>query len=156
MAGLILGISMISIVSATSTTLLVNTLTGTIYSIGGYMKSITSYDQPGVSEVTKKIKSIDLEFALSVINELVKENNKKEASESVKNALYGVNEILEKIDDELKTINDGIKDHNDKYLSRWRSFNCEYSIKNLEEHKKILDKRYKMLMGLLQLENMKK
>lgn len=143
-----------SLVSTVGTSLIVRTVTTTTSAIGGSIAHITSYDQPGVLEVTAKLTTIDLDFKVKVIEELVREQESgvkdgEEFRPSVKKAMIGVLEILENIRTELTVIEEAIRAHEDKYWKNWRSFDCTCNIKTIEAHTKILDQRYAILRDLL-------
>ena len=142
-----------SIVSNVGTDLIIGTITSTTSSIGNMIKYLAISTQPGVSEILDMISSLDFEFTISIIEQLVKEQEGKQINESVKKALIGVSEILEMIHNELISVKKAIENHNTKYFSGWRSFSWEGNIGTLEKHNIILSHRYKMLFDLLKIYN---
>ena len=98
-------------------------------------------------------KNIDLEFTITILDQLVKEQEGKILQESVKKALFGVSDILTNIHDELKVFHDSIGYHNTKYFSGWRSFSCMSSIDVIKQYNEILRNRYNMLFELLKIYN---
>lgn len=156
MANLLVGISMISIATAATTNFLITTLTKTSESICCYMKRIAVLNHPCIVKITTKLEKIDLKFSIDVIKELIKEHDGREVSLALKQTLFGVNEILEKIENELESISLAVEYHNAKYFCQWRYFSCDSNIEIIVKHKKILDKRYYMLIDLLKLERVYK
>jgi hypothetical protein len=148
---IIIGGRVMSILSSVGTSLIIGTVTSTTSTIVRSIAHLTSYDQPSVQEVVNKLQLIDLEFTVSVIEELVREQEKdgEEMKLSVKKALLGVLDMLEKIDTELKIIELAVKDHDAKYLNSWRTFDCGCNIKTIENHTSLLRHRYGMLRDLL-------
>ena len=142
-----------SIVSTIGTDLIIKTLTTTTSSICTVLTHLTYNDQPSVQDMIDQLKQIDLEHTITVIEELVREQEGKETHTSVKKALLGVHEILEKIHDELKSVQKAVEYHDSKYFRNWRSFNCSYSIETIKKHKLLLDNRYKILIDLLKIYN---
>lgn len=148
----ILGISTMSIISAASTSVLSRALIDTTSSIYGYIKYITYCDKVGYDKKVKnELDKIDLEFFVSVITELIKENQDKEYNIPIRNAMYGVNQILENIDNELRMIKEAMDEHDKKYMKSWRNFNCKCNIQEIKLQKKILVKRYRILINLLKI-----
>ena len=141
----------LSIVSTVGTDFIIKTLTSTTASIASILTHLTYYDQPGVQGIIDELNKIDLEHMVSVIEELVKENNIEGIKESVKKALLGVNKILENIHNELNSIKEAIDYHQTKYFANYRSFDCKTSINKIKKHKEILDQRYNILIDLLKI-----
>lgn len=148
MASLFLGARVLSIMG---TDILIRGISATSSSIGGALRSIYDYDKPGIDVIKKELATVDLQYHITVIEELVKECEGKDLATSISKAIHGVSEILDKIDTELKYINDAIYDHEKKYFNRWRSFNCKYNINQIKAQKKLLDHRYKILIDLLMI-----
>lgn len=142
-----------SIISSIGTDLIIGTITSTTSSIVGVIRYLTVSTQPGVSDIMDIISSTDLEFTLSVLEQLVKEQEGKKINESVKKALLGVNEILDSINNELSSVKKAIQYHNSKYLSGWRSVSWEGNVNTLRRHNIILTHRYKILFDLLKIYN---
>jgi len=143
-------------VSVIGTELIIRTINGTTTSIYNTLKSITVSSEPNVKEYVDKISSIDLKFTISVMHELIKEQQaEKELPESIKMSLIGVNDILLEIDSELMAIYDAIKNHKNKYFSSWRTFSCKYNIEQIVYLNDTLNNRYSMLFNLLKIYNKK-
>jgi len=147
------GSTALSLLGTIGGPLLVQAITATTGSIIGSVKYVTSSNKPGLKEISKALKDIDLEFFIGVLEELVKEQENKANTESIKKALCGVQEILQNIEKELQIIKDDIEIHNSKYISGWRSFNCTCNIESIHLNKKILDQRYNTLVDLLKIYN---
>ncbi len=140
-----------TIMSRVGTDFAVRTLTTTTSSICGLLSSLTSYENVGIDDIKNELSKIDLENKVMVIEELIREYEKKEVRPSIKRAILGVNEILSKIHDELTTIKEAVEAHQKKYFNSWRSFDCKYNIRTLQKHKAILDERYDLLIDLLKI-----
>ena len=140
-----------TIMSRVGTDFAVRTLTTTTSSICSLLSHLTSYDTVGIDDIKNELFKIDLENKVMVIEELIREYEKKEVRPSIKRAILGVNEILSKIHDELTIIKEAVETHQKKYFSSWRSFDCKYNIKILQKHKAILDERYNLLIDLLKI-----
>lgn len=152
-SAVVLGSSATSVVSGVGTSLIINTITTTTSSIGSVIKYLVTSGQPGIGDLTNILIGIDLEFTISIIHQLVKEQENKQLNESVKHALVGVSEILEKINKELDSIKKAVEYHNSKYMSIWRSFSWDGNIIILKSHNEILKHRYNLLFELLKIYN---
>ena len=142
-----------SVVSNIGTDLIIGTITTTTSSIGNMIKYLAISTQPGVSDLLDLISSLDFEFTMSIIEQLVREQEGKQINESVKKALIGVSEILDLIHSELSSVKKAIEYHNTKYFNGWRSFSWEGNIETIKKHNFILSHRYKMLFDLLKIYN---
>lgn len=142
-----------SIVSNIGTDLIIGTITTTTSSIGSMIKYLAISTSPGASDILNIVSSADLEFTISIIEQLVKEQDSKQLNESVKKALIGVSEILDSIHGELTSVKKAIEYHNTKYLNSWRGFSWEGNIETLKKHNIILTHRYRMLFDLLKIYN---
>jgi len=149
----ILSSQTLSMVSTLTTDILIGSITATTGSIFSLLKTITASSQTGIREYVSQIKNIDLEFTITILDQLVKEQEGKILQESVKKALFGVSDILTNIHDELKVFHDSIGYHNTKYFSGWRSFSCMSSIDVIKQYNEILRNRYNMLFELLKIYN---
>jgi len=149
---MILGVKGLSMLSAVGKNVIIKGVTATTSSVIGAVGSIMGNDQPGLEEVKSKLEELDLKHTVSVIEELVKEQNDLEdMKNSVKKAIIGVNMILKKIEDELNIVQEAVKYHQTKYFNYYRSFDCSCNMETIEKHKKILDIRYRQLIDLLVL-----
>ena len=86
-----------TIMSRVGTDFAVRTLTTTTSSICSLLSHLTSYDTVGIDDIKNELFKIDLENKVMVIEELIREYEKKEVRPSIKRAILGVNEILSKI-----------------------------------------------------------
>ena len=127
----------------------VNVTTG---SIGNLVSQFMHSKEEDAIDIQSTLESIDIEFKVSVLEELIKEQ-RGNAPVSVKKALLGVNDILVKIDGELKTIKEALDYHQTKYFKNWRTFDCSCNIKTIKNHCKILDERSKVFTDLLKIYN---
>ncbi len=157
MEALLLGAKGISVINQIGFDIVVGTLTTTTTSVVNGVKYLASYDQPGAKDVANTLAEIDLEFIVSVIDELVKEQSDSIVNGShvgsVTKALEGVNGILQSIDKELIVIKKALENHKTKYFNSWRTFDCSCNIETIKKHKVILDNRYKILTDLLKIYN---
>lgn len=140
-----------TIVNAVGTNLIIGTITTTTSSICNMIKYVTLSNHSGINEIVDIVVSIDLEFTVNIIEELVKEQQDKEVHESVRKALYGLSEILDLIHSELDSIKKAIELHNDKYFNSWRGFSWNGSIETIKKHNLILKHRYSILFELLKI-----
>lgn len=142
-----------AVVSTIGTDLIIQTVTTTTSSIGSLIKYLTTSNQTCIQDILIILRKIDLEFTISIINELVKEQNGKQLNQSVKKALVGVHEILDRIDQELTSIKKAIEYHNTKYFAGWRGFSWNGNIDLIKEHDNTLKHRYMILVDLLEIYN---
>ncbi len=147
----IFGAKTMSVLNKLGMDVIVGAITKTTTSIGFMIGHIMAIDQPGVIEIQKTLKEIDLEFSIEVLEELVNEHKDSYAPNSVKKSLDGVNQILINIENELKTIKEAIEYHEQKYFSSWRTFDCSCNVSTIRKNKELLDKRYKVLTDLLKI-----
>lgn len=126
-------------------TRMINSTCNAFFSLTQYISSETDH-----KHVYKQLSDLDLEYRVSIINELVKDccNNDNEL---IHKAVLGLNDILGKINKELQQIDELIRNHSKKYFNSWRDFNCDGLIDEIKHHKKILEERYKILIDLLNL-----
>ncbi len=142
-----------SIVNAVGTNLIIGTITSTTSSIGSVIKYMTHSTNTCISDIMNVLTSIDLEFTVNIIEELVKEQEDRQLHESIRKALVGLSEILELIHQELYSIKKSIDLHNIKYLNGWRSFCWDGNIDTIIKHNLILKHRYSILFELLKIYN---
>lgn len=155
---IISGIQTISIINRVGINVIVMTITATTSSIGSLLSHINVISNsgrgPNIELVKNAVNSIDLEFTIEILEELVKEQNyRDDVQVSIKKALDGVNDILVEIDTELKVVKEAIEYHNTKYFNSWRSFDSKYSIETIKKNNNILLKRYEILINLLKIYN---
>jgi hypothetical protein len=145
--------SPIAIISGIGTSLIISTIITTTSSIGSLIKYLSTSNHACIKEIVTELNNIDLEFTISIIDQLVKEQDHKCLQDSIKKALIGVNDILLIINKELDDIKKAIEYHNTKYFNRWRSFSCQMNIYIIKQHNDILKKRYTILFDLLKIYN---
>lgn len=150
----ILGTKVTSLAMTIGADLLISSISSTTSSIGSAIKYLSKSSQKEINDVLELIKEIDLEFTISVVEHLIKEQNIAEVTDnksSVKKALIGVSEILDIIHIEFVAITEAVDNHNKLYFSRWRKFSWNGDIDTVKKHNAILLKRYKMLFELLKI-----
>jgi len=123
----------------TASTRSINTIIGTIVS------------NNNINFIKQDLVDLDLDFLVSVISQLVKEQENDNPRESVKYSLISLNNILLEINKELLIMKESVDYHNKKFFSSWRSLDCSININLLKQHKIILNSRYKILSNLLQI-----
>lgn len=128
---------------------IINMIFATTSSIYSSIRYLVSSNQKCYNKVITQLKELDLDYVIGVLRELVSECGQKLEYNSIRKALYGVNEILEQINEELNRIKEAYDYHKTKYLTSWRTF--RYDLTTLKQHKNILDSRYTLLIDLLQI-----
>lgn len=146
----ILGARTLSFMNSLGMEVIGKTINVTTSSIGGLVSHFMKMDQPDIMDFKKTLEEIDLDFKISVLEELVKEQT-GQAPISVKKALFGVNDVLVKIDAELKTIKDAFEYHQTKYLNGWRRFDCSCNVETIKKHSRLLDDRSRVFTDLLKI-----
>lgn len=147
----VIGATATSIVGSIGTDVLIATVTTTTTSIINMIGYLTTNTQPGINDILNIIKKVDLEFTVNIIEQLVKEQEGKELSQSIKKALLGVNEILKHINTELDLIKQAIDYHHTKYFNYWRGFVWNGNISTIQNYNDILKNRYSILFELLKI-----
>jgi len=140
-----------SVITTVGTNIIVGTITTTTSSIISVVKYLATNNQPGINEIVTALNNIDLEFTISIIEQLVKEQEHKELSESIHQALTGLHKILELIHEELNTIKIAIENHNSKYFTNWRSFSWTGNLDSIKKYNEIFKHRYSILFELLKI-----
>jgi hypothetical protein len=131
---------------------MISTSTTSITNIFSYITRLdNNKNNYNLTTIKQDIINLDLEFIISVISQLIKEQTLNNSKESIKHALIGVNNILLEINRELLIIKESIDYHYKKYFSSMRSLDCNISMNLLKQHKLILSSRYKILSNLLQI-----
>ena len=146
----IIGTSAPRIITTVGTDIAIRTLTTTTSSIGSLISYLTTNNNSS-SDINSTLISLDLEFTISIIENVVKEYDEKELNEPLKKALLGVHEILELINKELNLIKEAIEYHNSKYFKNWRSFSWSGNTEAIKQHNNTLKSRYSMLLELLKI-----
>lgn len=137
-----------STISSIGTNLIIGTINTTTKSIGSILKYLISTDS---MEIIHQLADTDLDFTVSIIQQLVLEQENKQLTESIRKALIGLNQILILINNELDIIKKQMDYHKTKFFSSWRSFNCEINIEIVKKHTHILKNRYNILVDLLKI-----
>lgn len=123
----------------------VNSTIRSFFSLINYIGSNTNH-----ATVFHELFKLDLEYKISIIDELVKDCSNME-NQLINKAILGLNNVLRNINKELQQIDELIRNHEKKYFSSWRDFNCDNLISTIKHHSEILANRYKMLIELLAL-----
>lgn len=123
----------------------VGSTVNTFYNFINYISSETNH-----AKIFHELFKLDLEYRISIIDELVKDSCNID-NILIHKAILGLNEILNNINKELQQIDEMIRMHNKKYFSNWRDFNCDELVHSVKHHSDVLNKRYKMLIELLAL-----
>lgn len=138
-----------TVVASVGTNLIIGTITTTASSIGSLIKYLTTNTSPGINDILSFLASIDLEFTIGIVEQVVKELDQENIKESLHKAIVGVNEILSLIHQELASVKTAIEDHNAKYLSGWRAFQWTGNLDNIKKHNEIFKHRYGILFTLI-------
>ena len=120
------------------------------------IKHITSIESDNILDIKYKLKNIDIEYKINVINSFIIELNTesvKLSKESVKLSILSINNILLDIKNELHNLKGEIDYHLSKYFNSWRYINCDDKINIIIQHNNILDKRFDLLIKLLSVYN---
>ena len=95
------------------------------------------------------MRKLDLEADLRVIEALVKSD--KPINEAQRLAIKNVSDMVGKIKGDLEKISRGIEYDMTRYLNSWRSPTYLDILKQMENHKKILDMRVTRLVQILSI-----
>lgn len=142
-----------TVVASVGTNLIVGTITTTASSIGSLIKYLTTNTSPGINDILTFLISIDLEFTIGIVEQVVKELDQENINESLRKAIFGVNEILTLIHQELASIKTAIEEHNAKYFNGWRAFKWTGNLENIKKHNEIFKHRYGILFELVRIMN---
>lgn len=158
MSMIICGVEAVSIVNTFGRGVILNSLSFTMRGVLNSLSYLTEYDQPKVKEVVSKIKNIDLEHKIKLIQTLINELKLLEDhynSKTIDFALYSLEEQLKLISEELDTFKDAIDNHTQKYFSGWKNLSQGSTmVSSLTKKKRILDSRYNELIDLLGLNDL--
>ena len=137
------------------TSLIVNTICTSSTSIVSFIRYLSNSNHI-VQDINLTIKEIDLEFTISIIKQVIIEQElKSNLTDSIKNAMIGVSETLKELNQELEAIHNSIKYHESKYFANWRTLVWHGNIDRLKKFDIILHKRYELLFALLKIYNTK-
>ena len=145
----LIGGKTIPIIRTIGMNFIIKTITTTTTSICNLIQYIS--ERYATKDIIETLKSIDIDYSVNIIEQLVAEQEKDETPISVKMALVGVNEILDDIHVELNKIKETIDYHESKWFSKWRTFDCSNHVSLIKSYKIKLDRRYKKLIELLQI-----
>ena len=147
----LLGANAASVVNKIGADVVITAVTTSTSAVGKLLGYITTMDHVGVDDIKTQLDDIDLDFFITVLDQLVKELHDMTTTESIKLALIGMTKILDSIHTELHSIKKAIEEHHNKYFCNWRSFNCAYNIDTIKKHKNVLYERYKILTDLMSI-----
>lgn len=150
-SSIILGSKLTGLATTVGTDLAVRTLTTTASSVTSLISYLSTNSKQGTSDITNTLISLDLEFTITIIENIIKELNGEHLNEPINKALAGVNEILFQIHKELNMIKEAIEYHNSKYFKNWRSFSWQSNTDAIKQYNTILKNRYTMLLDLLKI-----
>lgn len=142
-----------TLVSTLGCDLIISTITRSTKGICSVLTYFATSNHSGIKEIINQLDQTDLEFYISIIEQVVNEQEGKELPVSVKKALIGVNDILTLIHKELDEIKKSLEYHETKYFNTWRSFSLQYNIETIKKHNDLLKNRYSVLIELLKIYN---
>lgn len=159
----LVGITAIGVLSAASTTILVNTLLQTLSNTHYQISKFFNMDKPTYNHIMKKLEKFDIEFMIKIISMSVRELDTKikNSNEIViyngdpdakRTAIGYIISSLDMINNELVKIYDDAKYHNLKYFKNWRTFDCNVSTNKIKTQLDILKQRYNMFIQLIQID----
>lgn len=149
---LMVGSKLAGLTTNIGTDIALRTLATTASSVTGLISYLTEKSKsPGANDIANTLVALDLEFTVSVIENVINELNTNDLNNPLNKALEGVSEILLLIHKELNTIKDAIEYHNLKYFKNWRSFSWSGNMEKIKQYNDILKSRYTMLLDLLKI-----
>ena len=148
---IIVGSKLTGLATNIGTDIALRTLSTTASSVTGIISYLTVNQKPGLSDIVNTLSSLDLEFTVTIIENVTKELDHNDLNNPLNKALEGVNEILLQIHKELNAIKDAIEYHNSKYFKSWRSFSWSGNMEKIKQYNDILISRYGMLLDLLKI-----
>ena len=127
------------------------TITSTTKNIYIGIDNLMSTDDESFKNLIEKL---DITSKLNIIHKFIDELtsiDQTNFSKTVELSLETLSEILKKIETEIEIINKEIIDHKNKWFYKLRTQNYKTMIDNLVNHLDILDKRFNMLVRILQV-----
>lgn len=117
-----------------------------------YITSTGETKIPEIKRLMTKFVDLDLEATIRVAESVINEIKNKQLSTSVETSINNLKEIIGKIEIELVDIYTKINYNKSLYfLSSLRSYDCTIPIENIINHEKILQKRLKLLLNMLSI-----
>lgn len=106
-------------------------------------------------ELKNKIAEIDLHDKLKEIEAFIKDLQnlqlEKIGKESIMTSIDSIRDVIEIIHKNLDDIANKMVSHKDKYMSTWRSINCQENIDNIIKYDLLLTLRYNRLKDLMKI-----
>jgi hypothetical protein len=105
-------------------------------------------------QINEVLLETDLISKLEIVQALMHDTQDRyndDRSTSIQKSLQNLGVIVENISLILKQIEEKIQRHKLKYFSSWRSLNYEKLMNELKKNIKLLDIRYHMFLGVLQV-----
>ena len=151
METLLIGAQTVNIATTLSKDLLFKAVYSTSIGIVNICKYLIESDKPYMKDVNKLLNKLDIQAKITILHDLVKEQEHRKIKESVKKSLIYVNESLDYIHKELDCINKLVEENKQKYFQSWRTLDCSLNLAKIEYHNKTLDRRVKLLVDLLKI-----
>ena len=151
METLLIGAQTINIATTLSKDLLFKAVYSTSMGIVNLCKYMVETNKPYMKDVNKLLSRLDIKAKITILHDLIKEQEHNELNKSVKRSLIYVSEALDNIHKELDGINKQIETHKKKWWQSYRTLDCSENLMNIDYHNKILDKRVEMLVNLLKI-----
>lgn len=138
------------VVSTLGYNIIVTGITASVNNIGNIISMITRSSIPGDNQIVEYLIESDIDATLRVIDEFLREIKPDHISNSLSTCLFNMKDITEKINMELSIMYNEL-DYNRSIilLKTWKAYDCSAHIAKLKVYSAILDKRYKMLVKIL-------
>ena len=101
------------------------------------------------TDVHNVFTELDLDVRLEVINSLIK--HIKDQNEAVHVCLESLLSIIGEINKTTNKIKIAQTEHREKYFNQWRTINVDDYIEEIKKQSKILDKRFDLLVSIVNL-----
>jgi hypothetical protein len=136
-----------------------SSISSVVGSINSTYKTIRNVFSEKCYTVDTFIEGIDLGYKIKTYKNFLLDLDKNlkqkelEKHKSIMGALEGLGEIINTIDIDLENIRIKISRHDRKWLSGWRTINCNRELDVLKNHVSMTDSRFDTLVKLLNLKN---
>ena len=118
------GLGAVSIINTLSKDIIMKTIQRSIISTYGTVKWFANYDQPYAKEIISQINSLDLQFNITLIGNLLQDlQTYNVESKAILYALDAVSTQLDLVHGELKDLQMAIEKHKYKFFNNWRCIN---------------------------------
>ena len=98
------------------------------------------------------IEELDLTSKIDIINDLIKDVDKKDINNIIHKAIHYLHDIIETINKEVEDIKKEIKEHFELWFHRFRTPTYISKIERLIKHNQILDKRLDLFIKVFNIE----